>query len=110
MNCVLLTERSQLLPAFMPASHWTRLLPGGSDRFGAQARPTIDHTIEVNVPGHAICCMNTMDHIVGVVRGAILDEVRAFLAADAGRDRSPLPTVLLNFQPPQLMFSMRTDT
>ena len=63
------------------------------------------------MPGHAICCLNTMNHVVGVVRDAVLEAVSAFLAADTGRSADTrLPTVLLNFQPPRLMFSLRTDT
>jgi hypothetical protein len=30
----------------------------------------------VNIAGESICCLNTMEHIVGVIHGTVLDAVQ----------------------------------
>ena len=80
----------------------------------AQAAPHLDDgTISVVVPGQAISPyrQETMGFIVDVISHAVLDAAGSWLAANPGQDPgAPFPVVMLQLQPPNLMFSLRTDT
>ncbi len=77
------------------------------------APPLDDKTISVIVPGQMISPyrQETMGIIVDVISRAVLDAAGSWLGANPGRDPgAPLPVVMLHLQPPNLMFSLRTDT
>ena len=41
-----------------------------------QAVPKLHDTVTVNVTGESICCLNTMDHLVGTIRDVVLAAVK----------------------------------
>ena len=78
-----------------------------------QAAPLVEETISVVVSGQMISPyrQETMGFIVDVISRAVLDAAGNWLSANPGRDpAASLPVVMLQLQPPNLMFALRTDT
>ena len=72
----------------------------------------MDEAISVVVQGSSISPyrQETMAFIVDVISRAVLDGVRDWQAANTNRSRgAPLPAVILELQPPNLMLALRTD-
>ena len=41
-----------------------------------QGAPELNGSVTVSVTGESICCLNTMDYLVGTIRDAVLDAVK----------------------------------
>ena len=76
-----------------------------------QASPPLDGSISVTVHGGSICCSQPLGEIAAILRGAVLDAVHSWIAANPDRDpAAPLPPVALTLLSPYLLFALRTDT
>ena len=95
-----------------PQNHSHKTYSAWLGVLGMQAAPSLDDTISVVVPGQMISSyrQEPMDFIVGIVRSAVLGAVTSWLSVNPERDlTSPLPAVLLELRPPNLMLALRTD-
>ena len=78
-----------------------------------QVAPRMDETVSVVVHGRSFSphTQESMEWIGEVIRRTVLDGMRDWMAANPDRNPgAPLPAVLLELQPPNLMLSLRTDT
>ena len=64
-----------------------------------------DVTVAVN--GSQLCCMNSLEALVGTLSGLVVSAAEEFMRSYPGR---AAPVVNLDVRPPLLLFALRTDT
>ena len=65
-----------------------------------------DITVAVN--GSQLCCMNSLEALIGTLRELVVTAAEEYIRGNPGLQSTPL--VHLDLRPPLLLFALRTDT